>query len=298
MPDTQTPPQSDEVQVNADGRPVNAASSAGPLEYHRKLWLRLWLAGTFLFLYAPIVILVVFSFNDSKRNIVWNGFTLDYYAKAFNNASLIEAFTNSLLIAIVSTVISTVLGALTALVLWRFRFPGKAATEGAMALPIVIPEICMGVALMAFFIRSGWPTGLPWPLSLSAITIGHVAFCFPFVAIVIRARLAGFDRSLEEASKDLGASEWQTLMRVTIPFMRPGLVAGALLAMTLSLDDFVITFFTSGPDTLTFPVKVYSMVRFGATPEVNAASTILIIITIALTLIAMRLQRPDAGLDE
>ena len=198
------------------------------------------------------------------------------------------------MIAIVATVISTVLGALTALALWRFRFPGKAATEGAMALPIVIPEICMGVALMAFFIRSGWPTGLPWPLSLSAITIGHVAFCFPFVAIVVRARLAGFDRSLEEASKDLGASEWQTLRRVTLPYMKPGLVAGALLAMTLSLDDFVITFFTSGPDTLTFPVKVYSMVRFGATPEVNAASTILIAITIFLTLIAMRLQRPDA----
>ena len=283
----------DEVQVNAAGR-----AGAGPLDYHRKLWLRLWMAATFLFLYAPIIILVVFSFNDSKRNIVWRGFTLKYYEKAFGNASLIEAFTNSLIIAIVATVISTILGALTALALWRFRFPGKAPTEGAMALPIVIPEICMGVALMAFFIRSGWPTGLPWPLSLSAITIGHVAFCFPFVAIVVRARLAGFDRSLEEASKDLGASEWQTLWRVTIPFMKPGLIAGALLAMTLSLDDFVITFFTSGPETLTFPVKVYSMVRFGATPEVNAASTILIVITIVLTLIAMRLQRPGAGTEK
>ncbi len=254
------------------------------------------MAATFLFLYAPIIILVLFSFNDSKRNIVWRGFTLDYYVKAFNNDSLIEAFTNSLVIAVVATVISTILGTLTALALWRFRFPGRAATEGSMALPIVIPEICMGVALMAFFIRVGWPTGLPWPLSLSAITIGHVAFCFPFVAIVVRARLAGFDRSLEEASKDLGASEWQTLWRVTIPYMKPGLIAGALLAMTLSLDDFVITFFTSGPETLTFPVKVYSMVRFGATPEVNAASTILIVITIVLTLIAMRLQKPDAEL--
>lgn len=292
MPKTPTPHPPDEVQVNADGRPVRA----GPLEYHRKLWLRLWLAGIFVFLYAPIVILVIFSFNDSKRNIVWQGFTLDYYGKAMANASLIEAFTNSLVIALVATVISVVLGTLTALALWRFRFPGKAATDGAMALPIVIPEICMGVALMAFFIRSGWPTGLPWPLSLSSIIIGHVAFCFPFVAIVVRARLAGFDRSLEEASKDLGASEWQTLWHITIPYMKPGLIAGGLLAMTLSLDDFVITFFTSGPETLTFPVKVYSMVRFGATPEVNAASTILILITIVLTLIAMRLQRPDAEL--
>ncbi len=265
---------------------------AGPLDYHRKPWLRLWMATTFVFLYAPIVILVIFSFNDSKRNIVWRGFTLDYYRKALANQSLIEAFTNSLVIAMVATVISTLLGALTALALWRFRFPGKAATEGAMALPIVIPEICMGVALMAFFFRVGWPTDLPWPLSLSTIVIGHVAFCFPFVTVVVRARLAGFDQSLEEASKDLGASEWQTLRNVMLPYMKPALIAGALLAMTLSLDDFVITFFISGPNTLTFPVKVYSMVRFGATPEVNAASTVLIAITVLLMVIAMRLQRP------
>jgi spermidine/putrescine transport system permease protein len=268
----------------------------GPLDYHRKLWLKLWLGAVFLFLYAPILLLIAFSFNDSKRNIVWRGFTTEYYAKAWDNASLIEAFVNSLVIALVATVISVILGALTALALWRFRFPGKPLVEGAMALPIVVPEICMGVALMAFFIRSGWPTGLPWPLSLSAITTGHVAFCFPFVAIVVRARMAGFDRALEEASKDLGASEWQTLRHVTLPYMKPGLVAGALLSMTLSLDDFVITFFTSGPETLTFPVKVYSMVRFGATPEVNAASTVLILITVLLTVIAMRLQRPDKEL--
>jgi spermidine/putrescine transport system permease protein len=270
----------------------------GPLDYIRRWWLRAWLAATFVFLYAPIVILVAFSFNDSRRNVVWQGFTLDYYARAWNDASLIEAFANSLVIALLATAISTAIGALLALGLWRFRFPGKAALEGAMALPIVIPEICMGVALMAFFSRIGWPTGLPWPLNLGAIVIGHVAFCFPFVAIVVRARMAGFDRSLEEASKDLGASEWQTLRHVTLPYMRPGLVAGALLAMTLSLDDFVITFFTSGPDTLTFPVKVYSMVRFGATPAVNAASTVLILVTVVLTLIAVRLQRPERTLGE
>jgi spermidine/putrescine transport system permease protein len=270
----------------------------GPLDYTRRWWLRAWLAATSLFLYAPIVTLIAFSFNDSRRNIVWQGFTLEYYARAWNDASLIEAFANSLVIALLATAISTAIGALLALGLWRFRFPGKSALEGAMALPIVIPEICMGVALMAFFSRIGWPTGLPWPLNLGAIVIGHVAFCFPFVAIVVRARMAGFDRALEEASKDLGAGEWQTLRYVTLPYMRPGLIAGALLAMTLSLDDFVITFFTSGPDTLTFPVKVYSMVRFGATPAVNAASTVLILVTIVLTLIAVRLQRPDRTLGE
>ncbi|NBB71545.1 MAG: ABC transporter permease subunit [Alphaproteobacteria bacterium] len=264
----------------------------GPLDYSRRWWLRAWLALTFVFLYAPIAILVLFSFNDSRRNIVWQGFTLDYYVKAANNVSLLEAFSNSLVIAALSTVISVVLGGLLALALYRFRFPGRPAVEAANQLPIVVPEICMGVALLVFFAEVGWPRGLPWPLSLSNIVAGHVAFSFPFVAVVVRARLAGFDRAQEEASRDLGASEWQTFRRVTLPYMRPGLIAGGLLAMTLSLDDFVITFFTSGPDTLTFPVKVYSMVRFGATPEVNAASTVLIAITIALTVVAMRLQAP------
>ena len=268
-------------------------SPIGPLEYTRRLWLRSWLVAVFVFLYAPIVILVVFSFNDSRRNIVWQGFTTEYYVRAAENASLIEAFTNSLLIAFVSTILSTIIGALLALGLWRFRFPGRAALDGAAALPIVIPEICMGVALLVFFNRVGWPTAMPWPLNLAPIIIGHVAFSFPFVAVVVRARMAGFDRSLEEASKDLGASEWQTFWNVTVPFMKPGLIAGSLLAMTLSLDDFVITFFTSGPGTLTFPVQVYSMVRFGATPEVNAASTVLIAVTVLLTVIAVRWQWPD-----
>ncbi len=268
-------------------------SPVGPLEYTRRLWLRLWLLAVFVFLYAPIVILVVFSFNDSRRNIVWQGFTTEYYARAAQNTALLEAFSNSLIIAVVSTVLSTIIGALLALGLWRFRFPGRSALDGAAALPIVIPEICMGVALLVFFNRVGWPSGLPWPLSLTPIIIGHVAFSFPFVAVVVRARMAGFDRSLEEASKDLGASEWQTFWRVTVPFMKPGLIAGGLLAMTLSLDDFVITFFTSGPGTLTFPVQVYSMVRFGATPEVNAASTVLIVVTVLLTVVAVRWQRPD-----
>jgi spermidine/putrescine transport system permease protein len=261
-----------------------------PLDYHRWTWLQAVLLGTFLFLYAPIITLIAFSFNNSRRNIVWQGFTLQYYAQAWQNDSLLEAFTNSLTIAFCSTLLSTVLGALTAVLLWRFRFPGKAAYEGAMALPIVIPEICMGVAMMAFFTRIGWPTHLPWPLRLGSITIAHVAFSFPFVAVIVRARLAHFNRAWEEAAKDLGANEWQAFRDILMPFMRPGLIAGALLAFTLSLDDFVITFFTSGPETITFPVKVYSMVRFSVTPEVNAASTVLIAITLVLTAMALWLQ--------
>ncbi|WP_137391256.1 ABC transporter permease [Rhodoligotrophos defluvii] len=266
---------------------------AGPLEFHRRKWLWAVLGVTLALLYAPILSLMVFSFNNSRRNVVWQGFTTDYYVRAWNNASLIEAFTNSLTIAVVATIVSTVIGAMVALMLWRFRFPFKAAYEGFMVLPIVVPEICMGVAMLAFFGSVGWPSGGPWPLNLSAIMIAHIAFCFPFVAIVVRARLAGFNRELEEASRDLGGNEWQTFRYVIIPFLKPGLVAGALLAFTLSLDDFVITFFTSGPNAVTFPVKIYSMVRFSVTPEVNAASTVLILITVIATIAAVRLQSPE-----
>ena len=267
-----------------------ATQRLGPLDYTRRTWLRVSLLLTFIFLYAPIVTLIAFSFNDSRRNIVWRGFTFKYYEKAWNNSGLIEAFSNSLTIALISTLISTILGVLVAVLLWRFRFPCKSAYEGAMALPIVIPEICMGVAMLAFFSRIGWPSGLIWPFNLGAIIIAHIAFSFPFVAIVVRARLVNFNREEEEAAKDLGASEWQAFRDILLPFMRPGIVAGALLAFTLSLDDFVITFFTSGPDTVTFPVKVYSMVRFSVTPEVNAASTVLIVITLLLTSLALWLQ--------
>lgn len=270
-------------------------SPIGPLEFTRRTWVRLWLLAVFVFLYAPIVVLIAFSFNKSKRNIVWTGFTTDWYGRALNNSSLIEAFTNSIVIALVSTVLSVILGGLLALGLYRFRFPGKSVLDGVSALPIVIPEICMGVALLVFYARVGWPTGLPWPLNLSQVIIGHVVFSFPFVAVVVRARMEGFDRSLEEASKDLGASEWQTFWNVTLPYMKTGLIAGGLLAMTLSLDDFVITFFTSGPETITFPVKIYSMVRQSVTPEVNAASTILIVFTVALTLVALKFQKPSEG---
>ncbi|GIK48425.1 MAG: spermidine/putrescine ABC transporter permease [Alphaproteobacteria bacterium] len=263
----------------------------GPLEYMRRWPLQLMVGLTLLFLYLPLITLMAFSFNDSRRNIVWQGFTLKYYEKALANESLIQAFVNSLTIAFLCTIVSVILGALAAVMLWRFRFPGKTALEGTLALPIVVPEICLGVAMLVFFARvMPWPTGLPWPLNLGAITIAHISFAFPFVATVVRARLASFNRELEEAAKDLGASEWRTFWDVLVPHMRPGLIAGALLAFTLSLDDFVITFFTSGPDTITFPVKVYSMLRFSVTPEVNAASTILIVVTVVLTAIGLQLQ--------
>jgi len=207
------------------------------------------------------------------------------------------AFGNSLTIAVASTVISVILGALTAVVLWRFRFPLKPVYEGLVSLPIVIPEICMGVSLAMFFSHMGWmQTGdSPWPFNLTNIIVAHITFSFPFAAMVIRTRLQSFNREMEEAAKDLGANEFQVFRDILLPHMKPGLIAGALLAFTLSLDDFVITFFTSGPNTVTFPVKIYSMVRFSVTPEINAASTILIIITLVLTFIALRYQRLDSS---
>jgi len=268
-------------------------SDPGPLEYLRRWPLRAWLIAVALFLYLPLATLIVFSFNDSKRTILWKGFTLDWYTKLFADTDLLTAFGNSLAIALLSTIISTLLGTLTALLLWRFRFPGKPLFEGALALPIVVPEICLGVAFLVFFntvLR--WPPE-PWPLNLGAITIAHVSFSFSFVALVVRARLASFDRNLEDAARDLGASEWPIVRDIIVPHIRPGLIAGALLAFTLSLDDFVITFFTSGPDTVTFPVKVYAMVRFSVTPEVNAASTLLIVVTVGLTALALRMQGTD-----
>lgn len=267
-----------------------ARTPIAPLEYSRTLWMRLWVGAVMVFLYAPLVVLMVFSFNDSKRNVVWRGFTTKYYEKALGNDQLVEALVNSLTIAALATLASLVLGTLAAVMLWRFRFPWKGAIDGTISLPIIVPEICLGVAFLMFFAAVGWPTDLVWPFNLGAITIAHITFCFPFVTMVVRSRLATFNREQEEAAKDLGASEAQVFRDVLIPHIKPALVAGALLAFTLSLDDFVITYFTSGPDTITFPVKVYSMVRFSVTPEVNAASTLLIILTVVLTFIALKAQ--------
>lgn len=265
---------------------------AAPLEYNRRWQMKLWLLAVFFFLYAPLFALIAYSFNDSKRTVVWKGFTTKYYGQLFRDEDLLIAFGNSLTIALVATVISVIIGALAAVMLWRFRFPGKTITEGVMSLPIVVPEICMGVAMLVFFSRVlPWPNDLPWPLSLGAIIIAHVTFCFPFVTMVVRARLASFNQEQEEAARDLGASDWEAFRDILIPHIKPALIAGALLAFTLSLDDFVITFFTSGPNTVTFPVKVYSMVRFSVTPEVNAASTMLIVLTVVLMVLMMSLQR-------
>ena len=269
--------------AEARAKPVKAAPPA-PLEYGRKRWLQAVMVVGFVFLYAPIITLVAFSFNNSRRNVTWEGFTFDYYVKAFHNSSLHDTLMNSLIVGFWSTLISTIIGSLLGVALQRFRFPAKGPFDGLIHLPIVIPEICMAAAMLAFF------ASLNISLGYFTIIASHIAFCFPFVAVVVRSRMAGFDESLEEASRDLGASPWQTFWNVTLPYMMPGVVAGALLAFTLSLDDFLITYFTNSPGTTTFPVKIYSMVRQSVTPEVNAASTILILVTLTITAIGMWFQ--------
>ena len=171
-----------------------------PLEYSRTLWMRAWVGLVMLFLYAPLFVLMIFSFNDSKRNVVWRGFTTKYYEKALGNDQLVEALLNSLTIAALATIASLLLGAVAAVMLWRFRFPLKGAVDGTISLPIIVPEICLGVAFLMFFAAVGWPTDLVWPFNLGAITIAHITFCFPFVTMVVRSRLASFNREQEEVA--------------------------------------------------------------------------------------------------
>ena len=243
----------------------------------------------YIFLYTPIIILVVFSFNSSRFVTTWDGFSFRWYGELFRNEAMVIALRNSLIVAVISTLISTVIGTMVALVMERHRFPGKLAFDALLYLPVIIPDIAMAVMLLLFFVL------IQFRLSLITIIISHVAFMISFVAIVVRARLVGFDRSLEEAAQDLGANELQTFRYVTLPLLMPGILAGALLAFTLSLDDFVITFFTAGVGSTTLPLRIYSMVKLGITPEINAVSTLLLAASMLLVLASLLLQRKGGG---
>jgi len=241
----------------------------------------------YLFLYAPIIVLVLFSFNRSKLNATWTGFTFEWYVKLLHDRPILEATANTLIVALVSTVTSTVIGTAAALAMHRFQFFGKRLMEAVLYIPIVIPEIVMGVSLLALYVMLGFELGLP------TIIIAHIAFSISFVTVTVRARLHGFNRHLEEAAMDLGADEWTTFRRVTFPLILPGIMSGALLALTLSLDDFIITFFTAGPGSTTLPLRIYSMLKLAVTPEVNALSTVLLGTTLLLVTLSQRLQKRE-----
>ena len=247
--------------------------------------LTLLAAAIFLFLYLPILILVIFSFNANSVVGVWTGLSTRWYEELLHDRALIDAFQVSLWVAFWSTLISTVLGTLGAMALERFRFRGKLTYDATMYLPIIIPDIVMALSALLFFVL------VAVPLSRYTILVAHVAFNISFVAVVVRGRLAEMDRSLEEAAADLGANTWTTFRRVTLPLLMPAIVSAALLAFTLSLDDFVITFFVSGPGSTTLPVRVYSMIKFGVTPEVNAISTLMLLGSTVLVVVSLWLQR-------
>jgi len=250
---------------------------------------------TYLFLYAPIAILVIFSFTRDQFGVRWTGFTLDWYVRLFNNDRLMDAAMNTLYVALASTVASTIIGTLLALAMERYRFRGRAAMDGLLYLPIVIPEIVMAVALLAFsalafdLVRA--LTGEVLRRNLTTVIIAHIAFSISFVAVVVRTSLKNFDRRLEEAAADLGADSWRVFWRVTFPLILPGIIGGALLAFTLSLDDFIISLFLSGPGTSLLPVEVYNKVRRAVTPEINAISTLMLLLSMSLVALSQLLQR-------
>jgi len=248
-------------------------------------WRAAMIGLTFLFLYVPIFILIAFSFNASPIATVWKGFSTAWYQRVLQDDLVLDAVQRSLSIAFLAAVISTVLGTMLALGLDRYRFFGRVVLEGLLYLPIIIPEIVMGVGLLLFFVLT------QTPLSVWTILIAHVAFCVPFVYVIVRARLATYDRTLEEAAQDLGANEWETFRRITLPLLMPGILGGALMAFTLSIDDFVITFFVTGPRSTTLPVLLYSKVRLGITPELNAISSLLFGASMTLVLLSLITQR-------
>ena len=248
------------------------------------------LALTYLLL--PVAIVILFSFNDKngKFNFVWSGFTLKYWKQAFGVPGLFEAFLTSLRIALVSSFVATILGTLIALALIRYRYRGRAATNIFIFLPMATPEIVMGASLLTLFVATALPpvagsVPLLYPTGFHTIVIAHIMFCISFVVVAIKARLAGYDRRLEEAAMDLGATEWTTFWKVTFPLILPGIIAAALLAFSLSIDDFVVTNFVSGTDN-TFPIWVYAIQRNALPVQINVVGSIVFLGAVGLVLIS------------
>ena len=275
----------------------------------RSPWLTLATLLIYGFLYAPIAILVVFAFNSSRTNIVFEGVVNQgpcgpfyWFCQLIGNRELINAARNTIIIALTSTFFAAIIGTMAALALQRFTFPVKTFSEASLYIPIVIPEIVMGISVLVMFSTVfrflnealGLQGGERLALGLPTVILSHIAFSVPFVTLVVRARLHGFDKSVEEAAMDLGANEWTTFWRVTLPIIAPGVLSGALLAFTLSLDDFIITFFTTGPGATTLPIYVYGLLRRITTPELNALSTVWIAMVLVALFISQRLERQSA----
>lgn len=244
----------------------------------------------YVFLYAPIVVVIIFSFNSARHVAEWQGFTMQGYRSLLENSFALSAVKNTLVLAASSTLFATLLGTALGFGLARYEFSGSRLISRLLYLPVFIPDIVLAVSLLLFFSFLRLGLGI-FPLGLATMTFAHVTFQIPFVAIVVRSRLAGLDTTFEEAAHDLGADAWQTFWHVTFPMMRPGILVGGMLAFTLSLDDFVISFFTSGPGSTTVPILIYSSVKRGITPDINALSTLIIFASILAVLSVALLQR-------
>lgn len=234
----------------------------------------------YAFLFMPILVIVVNSFNatTTKPYMSWKGFTLDWYSKLWDNGSLLEAFGNTMIIALISTVLATIIGTLAAIGMYKYRFRGRKVIDALLYIPVVIPEIVLGIALLTIFAKVNIPRGM------ITLILAHVTFCIPFVIFNVRARLSGYDNSIEEASMDLGANRLVTFFEITLPILAPGILGGALLAFTLSIDDVIISYFVYG-QTKTYPLKVMESVKSGVAPDVNALSTLILIGTILFVVI-------------
>lgn len=251
------------------------------------IWLKLHMGGLFAFLYLPLLVLVILSFNDAQRAIVsWQGFTTRWYGELLKSPELLGALGTTLLIAALATTISVVLGTLLALGLERYT--RSSVLDNAVYFPLLVPDIVLGIALLWFY------SLIRFPLGTGSIVVAHSVWGTAFAAAIVRTRLRGFDRSIEEASLDLGVREIPTFFRITLPVILPGVVSAALVVFTLSVDEFVIAYFTAG-QTTTFPIQVYSMIRFGVTPAINAVATLLIAFSMLLILGALYFNRGRPG---
>jgi spermidine/putrescine transport system permease protein len=252
-------------------------------------WVRRLFAGwtglVLLFFYVPIAILVLFSFNESRLNIQWTGFTLDWYAKLFSDRVLLRAMRNSLIVASFSTLLSVVLGTAGAWLLYRYRYRMSGLLETLVFLPMIVPEVILGVSLLILFVT------IDLRLGYTTIVISHVTFCFPFVMAAVQARLSGLDPSLEEAALDLGATPAKAFTKVLVPYLMPAIVSGALMAFTLSLDDLIVTYFTASARTRTLPLEIFGRVKKGLDPSLNAISTLLIGLTMVALFVSEALRR-------
>jgi spermidine/putrescine transport system permease protein len=252
---------------------------------NRPAWLLATALAVYGFMYLPIAVLVLFSFEQSRLAVHWTGFTISWYEALFADATLASALINSLIVALTAVAVAGVMGTMAAVGLSRLHFAGKDIFRGLVLLPIIIPEIAMAVSALTLFLAMGLT------LSLATIIIAHIVFCISYVTLTVMGRLDGIDPKLEEAAQDLGASPVVAFFRVTLPLLMPGVVAGCLLAFVLSLDDFVVTQFTAGVGATTLPLRIYSLVKFGVSPEINALSTLMIMGTVTLTLCSELLNK-------